>query len=157
MVKLNESFDAGSVEPRDDFAVLPDGEYLAHITESEMRDTKAGTGKYLQLTWEVLTGGYTGRLIWDRLNLQNPNQTAVDIAERALSSICRACGVMMVADSEELHLKPVLLKVKTRPARDGYDASSEIKAYSAPDPAAAAAAGVAKRPAADDFPADAPF
>jgi hypothetical protein len=44
-------FDANQVEPSSDFEPVPAGKYLAVITESEMKPTKAGTGHYLQLTF----------------------------------------------------------------------------------------------------------
>ena len=132
MVRFNSTFDAGSVEPREPMEVLPAGDYLCHITESEMKDTKAGNGQYLQLTLEVLEGEFATRKLWERLNLVNPNQTAVDIAQRTLSSICRAAGVMNIIDSEDLHYKPMMVKVKVKPARGDYDASNEIKGYAPP-------------------------
>ena len=42
--------------------------------------SQAGTGSYLNLTFEILDGNYKGRKVWSRLNLDNPNQQAVQIA-----------------------------------------------------------------------------
>ncbi len=146
MVRFNSTFEAGSVEPREPMEVLPAGKYLCHITESEMKDTKTGNGQYLQLTLEVLEGEFATRKLWERLNLVNPNQTTVDIAQRTLSSICRAAGVMNVTDTEELHHKPMMVKVKIKPARGDYDESNEIKGYAPPSGGAAPAARPASRP-----------
>ena len=44
-----QGFDANQVEPSDDLEPIPDGKYVAVITDSEMKPTKAGTGNYLQL------------------------------------------------------------------------------------------------------------
>ena len=52
----------------------------AVITESEMKANKAGTGSYLQLTFEIIEGPYKGRIFWARLNLDSPSATAVQIA-----------------------------------------------------------------------------
>ena len=56
-------FDANQVEPTAAFDPIPAGKYLAVITESEMKPTKAGTGHYLQLTFQILEGEYKNRLL----------------------------------------------------------------------------------------------
>ena len=43
--------------------------------------------------------------------MDNPNATAVKIANGTLSAICRAVGVMRPKKSEELHSKPLIAKV----------------------------------------------
>ena len=59
---------------------VPVGDYVCMITESEMKETKAGTGKYIQMNVEIVEGEYQGRKLIERLNIQNPNQKAVEIA-----------------------------------------------------------------------------
>ena len=125
------TFNANNVEPSSSFEPLPSGDYPVIIQSSEMKQTKAGTGSFLELTLEVIDGQSKGRLIWDKLNLDNPNQVAVDIAQKQLSSICRAVGVMQVDDSSQLHNLPMVAKVKYMPEKDGYDASNNIKSYKA--------------------------
>lgn len=122
-------FNAEEHEPLDSLDPVPAGWYTVIITDSEMKPTKAGDGEYLQLAMQVVEGEYQGRRIWDRLNLINSNQTAVEIAQRALASICRAVGVLTPTDSSELHDRPLEVKVSVRPAKDGYDASNEVKGY----------------------------
>ena len=106
-----KGFNANEVEPAD-FDALPSGKYLAMITESEMKPTSAGTGRYLQLTFQVLDGPCRNRRVWARLNLENPNAQAVQIARGELSAICRAVGVMTPKDSCELHNLPLIISVK---------------------------------------------
>ena len=135
------------------YAPIPAGDYKAIITESEMKPTRAGTGQYLQLVWEIIDGPHTDRKIWDRLNLVNPNPTAVSIAQQDLASICRAVGVDKISDTEELHYKEVIVTVTIRKGDNGYEDSNEIKAYapagrSAPAAAPAAPAAVATPAAA---------
>ncbi|MEO0437912.1 MAG: DUF669 domain-containing protein [Pseudomonadota bacterium] len=142
MANLN-GFDASKVDPSDVLSPVPDGNYPVVITESEFKDTKSGTGQYLQLTLEVIDGPMKGRKIWDRLNLVNQNSTAREIAERQLSQICHATGVLTPQDSVELHGKPLTAKVVLKPADPGYNPSNEVKGYlslnAANDPAPAAA------------------
>lgn len=141
-------FDATEVEPNAPFNPLPPGDYPVMIVNSEMRPTKKGDGRYLWLEMEVLDGPLKGRHVWDRLNIDNPNAKAVEIAKRTLSAICRAVGVMQLTDSEQLHGKALLARVKTRPATDQHPAGNDIAGYNpignappapTPQPAAAAA------------------
>lgn len=143
MAKLNQTFDATQVEPTNPLDPIPAGDYPMIISESEMKATKSGSGEYLQLTLEVIDGQYKGRKVWDRLNLVNPNATAVSIAEATLSAICHAVGVERVDDSEQLHDRPLMGKVKFVPADGSYDAKNEMAGYKpmpgAPAPARKAA------------------
>jgi len=116
MAELN--FDATQVEPTSEFEILPDGDYPAVLIDSEWKGTKSGGGRYLQLTWEVLDGEFKGRLLWDRLNLENKNDTAVKIAQASLSAVCRAVGVLRPKDSAELHNKPCTIKVVVEERND---------------------------------------
>jgi len=122
-------FNAEDVEPQKSFEPVPPGWYTTMITNSEMKATKDGTGEYLQLRLDIIDGEYEGRVLFDRLNLVNENQTAVDIAQRQLSAICHVVGVLQPQNSDELHDKPLRVKVAIRPPSNGYDASNEVKAY----------------------------
>lgn len=132
----NLSFDATNVAPSDDFSPIPAGDYLAVITESEVKPTKAGTGSYLALTFEITEGPSKSRKQWANLNLQNPNPKAVEIAQRELSAICHAAGKLQVFDSQELHYKPMIIRVDIEQS-EGYSPRNVIKAYKKYDGAAA--------------------
>lgn len=123
-------FDASQVEPLNGLEPIPAGQYLAAITESEMRPTRSGTGSFLQLTFQVLDGPYKGRRLWARLNLDNPNATAVQIARAELAAICRAVGVMAPKDSVELHNLPLVIHVRCRKRADTGEIVNEVKGYS---------------------------
>ena len=151
MAQINP-FDATQVNPESQFAPVPNGDYPVVITESEVKPTKDGAGQYLQLTLEVIDGHYKGRKIWDRLNLWNKNSTAVEIAQRALSQICHAIGVLQVQDTVMLHNKPLVATLAVRAAGGGYDESNDVKGYKAyssgPAPVAPAVNAPAAQPAA---------
>ncbi len=134
MSKLPGSFDASKVDPRPMFDTLPEGDYPVMITDSEMIKTKAGDGEYLNLTLEVIDGPAKGRIVFDRLNLINSNAKAVEIAQRALSQICHAIGVLRVDDSAELHNRPLIVRLGIeagKPKADGgkYEDKNKIKSY----------------------------
>ena len=128
MANLN-GFNATEVEPTSSFETLPAGKYLAAITESEMKPTKNGSGSYLQLTFTIIEGEFKNRVIWARLNLNNPNTTAEKIAKSELSAICHAVGVMQPRDSVELHNLPLLISVKLKKREDTGELTNEIKGY----------------------------
>ncbi|CAN8138802.1 hypothetical protein THIOSC15_1140001 [uncultured Thiomicrorhabdus sp.] len=48
-----------------------------------------------------------------------------------MSAICHAVGVLQASDSQQLHDRPMNIKVGIQPARDGYEASNSIKGYEA--------------------------
>lgn len=129
MAQLGGNFDATGVAPKQDFEVLEPGEYPVVIVKSDMQPTKAGTGKMLVLEMDVCDGPAKGRKVWDRLNLENPNPKAVEIAERTLSAICHATGVLNVSDSEQLHGRPMVAVVKVKPAEGQYGPGNEIGTY----------------------------
>lgn len=131
-----QGFDANEVEPATDFEPIPAGKYLAVITDSEVKPNKSGTGSYLQLTFQVIEGEYKNRFLWARLNLDNPNATAVKIARAELSAICRAVGVMAPSDSVELHDLPLVISVKCKKRADTGEITNEIKGYAKKEAAA---------------------
>lgn len=150
MAELN--FDSTNIEPLAPMTPLPKGRYLAAITASEMKQTKAGDGEYLQLEFSVLEGQYTGRKVWSRLNLSNPNPKAEDMARRELAAICHAVTLVRIGDSAELHDRPVTIEVAIEAGKDGAE-NNRITAYiqtgqAAPTLAPAAAAAATGKKAA---------
>lgn len=102
---------------------------MDYISASDMKDTKSGNGRYLELEFTVLEGEFKGRKLWARLNLENPNATTVQIARAELSAICRAVGVMQPRDSMELHNLPLEIHVRCKKRTDVDEIVNEIKGY----------------------------
>ena len=125
------NFNAATVAPQEAFDVLPAGWYNARITASEMKPTKDGKGSMLALTLTVMDGKYVNRKIFERLNLNNKNAKAVEIAYQTLSSICHATGVIQLGNSTQLHGIPLQVKIKVRPAEGQYSESNDTTGYKA--------------------------
>jgi hypothetical protein len=140
-------FDANTVEPTTEFDPVPAAKYLAVITGSEMKPTKNGKGNFLEIQFQIIEGEYANRNVWARLNLDNPNATAVQIARGQLSAICRAVGVMTPKDSCELHNLPLVIDVKCKKREDTGEMTNEVKGFSKKEAPAAPA-----RPAASSTP-----
>jgi len=123
-----EGFDANKVEPNTVFDAIPAGDYPVIIADSKMRDTKDGKGKMLELKLQIVQQGkYMNRTLFDRLNLKNANEQAVQIAQGTLSAICRAVNVLTPKDSAELHNKPLVATVKL--GEYNGNPKNEIKGY----------------------------
>ena len=123
------NFNANEVEPSKAFDPIPAGKYIAVITDSEMKETRAGTGRYLQLEFEITDGEYTGRKLWSRLNIENQNAEAVRLARADLSAICRAVNVLTPSDSIDLHNLPLVIKVHCRKDKNTGEITNDIRGY----------------------------
>jgi hypothetical protein len=127
----NFQFDTNTVAPRENsFEVLPAGTYQAQVTESELVQLKSGNGTALKLTLEILSEGYRGRKVWARLNVRHTNTTAETIAQQQLRELCDAIGVVRMADTVELHNKPMQVRLKVRIDETGqYEPQNEVAGF----------------------------
>jgi len=144
-------FDVSSYEaPKSNFDPLPRGEYLAIVTESQMKATKSGTGEYLEMVIQIVDGEFSGRKIWERLNIYNPNEVAETIARAALKSIGVACGITGLDDTDKLNDVPFIIvldidrKDPTRNRVMGYKTAGAKSAFVARPTATKAAPAAAK-------------
>ncbi len=69
-----------STQAADEFAPLPAGEYVCHADKGELRNARKGTPGYC-LTFKVIEGDLTGRLVWLDLFL---TPAALPMAKRDL-------------------------------------------------------------------------
>lgn len=114
------------------FAPIPADWYEAEIVKSELKITKDKTGKYISLTFKILEGERTNRLIYANLNIVNKSEVAVKIARADLKAICEAVGHQGdLEDTEDLHNSPMAIKVSVKPETSQWPAKNEIKGYKA--------------------------
>lgn len=126
------NFDASQVAPAQGPVPIETGWYPAQIILTEQKPTKNGGGSYLEITFRISSGPNAGRTLKDRLNLQNANQQAVDIAYGTLSAICHATGRMRVGLASELHGGALEMFVKKTKRNDKPDEdTNEISGYRA--------------------------
>ena len=143
MAKLN--FNATEVASQQTgYEPRPAGEYTMQVVNSDMRTTKSGNGQYLWLEFDILSGPVRGKF-FERLNLFNENTKAVEIANRQLSAICNAVGLVSLQDSEQLHMKPLKVVLKVSESKDGslQNTAKYFPLNSAPAQVASAAAPAA--------------
>lgn len=109
------------------FEVLPVGAYEAHIIKSEMLFSKLNSDKYLQMTWQILSGNYKGRLLFDRAMLEGKGR---QFGFNRLKAIALAVGHRnpnQIGDSSTLHGISCEIKVAQRAWNE--EMQNEIKDY----------------------------
>lgn len=106
---LGYQFDATQVEIAD-YSPVPEGEYVAMITGASLDDTKSG-GKMLTFDFTIQGSAADGRVIKDRANIVNQNQTAEKIGKETLAKICKAIGIAQPRSTTEFPNKRLKIKV----------------------------------------------
>lgn len=144
------SFDTNTVEKRENnYELLPAGDYVAQVTDSDIVDLKSGNGQAIKLTFDVLSEGYRGRKVFARLNVRHTNPKAETIGQQQLRELCDSIGVVRMNDTIELHNKPVTIRVKIRKDDTGqYADQNEINGFKAAGGAVAPASPIPARAAA---------
>lgn len=123
-------FDPESVPPSVPFELLPDGWYPMQFVKSEVGDSKSGH-KMLKLEAQVLEEvdpDHANRKLFINLNMWHPDEKTMTIARRDYAAVCQACGVRG-ADTDELLMIPLAVKIKTRPAKGDYGPSNDPAGY----------------------------
>lgn len=123
-------FNASTVDPNPGFDPIPAGVYIAQIVESDVKPTKNGGGQYVQFTLEILDGPCKGRKVWSRINVRNQSTEAERIGQAQLSQLQHALGVLQLQDTQQLHLRPLRIKVTVR-KDEQYGDSNEVKGFEA--------------------------
>lgn len=149
-------------ETMSDFTPLPvdpktgTAEYIMQIVKSDLKNTKNHTpenpGQRLVLTFKVLEGEHAGKVVWNGLNIVNPNPTAVEIANKEFGSICEACGKRKneVEASEQLHMIPMKVILGMKAADANWPEQNIFKKYEALEGTAAAASEAGSNPFGED-------
>jgi len=149
----NLNFDATDVPPAESFQPLPTGWYGMRIIGLEMRtSSNAAAGEMLSGELEILDDmhpDYAGRKAHFNLCINHANQQPREIARRQMSAICHATGRLQVSDTGELLGESIRVRLVAVPAKDGYDARSEVRGFKAltdeaPEEAAKPAAAAEK-------------
>ena len=158
MAQLNMNL--GDVDAQS-FDLIPPGLYPARVSESEITQSKSGN-HMITWSWEIIGEDHTGRKVWDRMMLDG-SDTAKRVGQQRLKAMAIACGhpnPNFIADTEELHGRECLIKIKIDKGKDGYDDSNKITAFkpiqaapAAPQTAAAPAGQAPPPPAAPAKPA----
>jgi hypothetical protein len=123
--EINESDALGTKEP------APEGWYMLRVVDSEIRETKAGTGQYVSYEFEIVD--LPGKKHWENYNFENPSEVAQRIARAQLKCLAKACGKAggTLSDFAQLHGKVFDAKLRILPAQNGYGPKNQIAEYKA--------------------------
>jgi len=130
MVALN--FNAAGVKPNTALEAIPSGVYPVVISATAEKPTRNGQGAFIEVEMTIQGGEFNGRKVYDRLNIKNNNQQAVDIAYATLSAICHVTGVMQMTDTGQLHGRPfmvVVAKLERSDQPGSGNMTNEVKGY----------------------------
>jgi len=146
MAFLDQTFEADAMPVSDkSYEPLPAGWYTASITAAELKNTKAGTGQYIAIRYDIIGPSHQGRIVFGNLNIRNPNPKAEEIGRQQLGEVMRAIGIAKVQDTDELIGGQLSIKVDIR-SSEQYGDQNEVKGFKAiagstpPAPVAKAAA-----------------
>jgi len=130
MALLDTPFVADPNAGQSDYAPLPAGWYTVRITEADIKETKAGTGNYIKVRYDVLNGTHAGRVVFGNLNLRNPNPKAEEIGRQQLSRLMLAMGLTQVTDTDQLIGGELSIKLAIQKS-DQYGDSNDVKDWKA--------------------------
>lgn len=130
MAYLGQTFNVADHVPSSPDPV-PAGWYTAKITDAKVKDTKAGTGNFLEVTFSIIGPSYEGRCVWGRFNLKNPNPQAEQIGQAQFMDMARAIGLEVVDDSDQLLGGELDIKVTVKKGDEQYNDSNDVKGFKA--------------------------
>ena len=144
MAQLLETFSVDALpQSTNNYEPLPAGWYTAVVNGAEIKNTKAGTGQYIAVRYDITGPTHQGRVIFGNLNIKNPNPKAEEIGRQQLGELMRAIGLTTVQDTDQLIGGQLSIKLDVRESEQ-YGASNDVKGYKSNG----AAPPTAKAPAA---------
>lgn len=131
---------------------VPAGWYQVKVHGAEVKNTKAGTGQYIAVRYDILGPTHQGRVVFGNLNIKNPNPKAEEIGRQQLGDLMRSIGLAKVTDTDQLIGGTLKIKVDVR-RDEQYGDSNEVKGFKAldgalPTPTTSASAPAAAAPSA---------
>ncbi len=106
MAKLPKAFKSADHESAN-FDPIPAGKYPMMITKSSIEKCKPTAkdpkGQYIKLEITIQGKKFSGRKLFVNLNIVNKSKQTVEIAEKQLGDICRACKKPVIDDTAKIH------------------------------------------------------
>lgn len=112
-------------------APLPPGNYDVIVAKIDDKENSKGTGRLFAIEFEVVGGEYVRRKLFATINHTHENATAQNIGRRDFHSLCQACGMDGIDDTDQLIDRVCVVGVKVE-AGLGGEPRSVIKKYLAP-------------------------
>jgi len=128
MAFLDEEFSVDTLPVGNNFEPLPEGWYNATIVNAEVKETKAGDGKYIACKYTITGPSHQGRVVFGNLNIKNASTKAEEIGRQQLGEIMRAIGLAKVSDTDQLIGGNLGIKLSLK---TGDYSGNEIKSFRA--------------------------
>jgi hypothetical protein len=93
--------------------LIPIGEYRAVVVKAPLTDTKAGTGNYLKMEIQIVSGPHKNGRVFHNLTMNNRNPKAVAMGRKDLTGLCNAIGLKVdeLTDTSQILNKPLRIKL----------------------------------------------
>ena len=93
--------------------LIPVGEYRAVVVKAPLTNTKAGTGNYLKMDIQIISGPHKNQHVFHNLTMNNRNPKAVAMGRKDLTALCSSIGIKIeeLQDTSELLNKPLRIKL----------------------------------------------
>jgi hypothetical protein len=102
MAQFGQTFYTAQLPKETTREALPAGVYISLLDKAEIKTTKAGDGQYIDCQFRVVDGQHKGRSFFDKINISNPSQQAVEIGLARLNTILTIGGLNQCGSTEEL-------------------------------------------------------
>lgn len=111
-----------------EFKPLPKGWYRCRISSCSAEPTKAGDGLMVVARLDVEGPTHAGRVLFDRMLVKHPSETAQNIGRERYATLARACGLVNPKDTDELcgHLVEAFVKITTS---ERYGDGNDVTLY----------------------------
>lgn len=127
--RFTQTFQAA--EANSGFDPIPPGEYILQVSETELKNTKNGTGQYIKVAFTVMGPKYEGRKIFTNFNIRNASPEAERIGVSQLKALVVAGGVSEpLMDTDQLIGATVSARVTVDKSDDPqYDDQNRVSRY----------------------------
>lgn len=120
-----------TAEANSGFDPIPPGDYILQVSETELKNTKDGTGQYIKVAFTVMGPKYEGRKIFTNFNIRNASPEAERIGVSQLKALVVAGGVAEpLMDTDQLMGATVSAHVTIDKSKDPqYDDQNRVSHY----------------------------
>jgi len=112
-----------------EYGTLPMGRYHVKVEKAESKDTKDGTGRYLNIQFRVFEGEREGAVIFNIYNTKNKSEKAEMIGLQQLKAMMKASGVSNFQLKSPQDLEGLCCEIKGKPKTDDFGEKFVITSY----------------------------
>ena len=116
----------------DTYAPLAEGWYTAIISNVELKDTKAGTGKYLSVRYDITGPTSQGRVVFANITVVNPSEKAEKIGREQIGKIMSILKLKEAGNSDVFVGHAIGIKLSIRRSEEWGD-RNEVREYKPAD------------------------